>query len=138
MMNRELVAGSVQPSRVLDGSLALVTPSQPSVLNRSSAGLAPILEQDVETNSDVRGVGAQSVMVGTEVGPAVGGQQFGVPLSRATGVEDGLESSNPFTLFMRSTPLSGSVYVPPAVSSIRGSFRRSVARERRRIQVFCF
>jgi len=133
MMNRDLVAGSVQPSRVSDVSCALGTTSQPSVLNRSSVGLAPIPELGI---SVVRAAGAQPVMVEAEVGSVIGGQQFGVPIPRATGVEEGLESSNPFTLFMRSTPLNGSVYVPPAVSSIRGSFRRSVARERRRIQVF--
>ena len=74
--------------------------------------------------------------VESAVGSGVGGQQIGVSTPHATGVPEGLGSSNPFTLFMRSTPLSGSVYVPPAAGSIRGSFRRSVARERRRIQVF--
>ena len=126
MMNRDFVADSVPPANGLDLSCAIDTILQPSLLNRGSAGLATIQEQVVERSSGVE----------SAVGSGVGGQQIGVTTPCATGVPEGLGSSNPFTLFMRSTPLSGSVYVPPAAGSIRGSFRRSVARERRRIQVF--
>ena len=137
MRDRNFITTSVSP--VVNGfelSRAIGTISPPSVFHRGSAGLTPIQEQGVERSSGIESAVEQPVVTAVEVGSVVGGQQFGIPTPRVPGVPEFSGSTNPFTLFLRSTPLNGSVCVPPAVSSIRGSFRRSVARERRRIQVF--
>ena len=137
MRDRNFITTSVSP--VVNGfelSCAIGTISPPSVFHRGSAGLTPIQEQGVERSSGIESAVEQPVVTAVEVGSVVGGQQFGIPTPRVPGVPEFSGSTNPFTLFLRSTPLNGSVCVPPAVSSIRGSFRRSVARERRRIQVF--
>ena len=137
MRDRNFITTSVSP--VVNGfelSRAIGTISPPSVFHRGSAGLTPIQEQGVERSSGIESAVEQPVVTAVEGGSVVGGQQFGIPTPRVPGVPEFSGSTNPFTLFLRSTPLNGSVCVPPAVSSIRGSFRRSVARERRRIQVF--
>ena len=53
MVSRDPVGDSVQPARGLDGSCALGTASQSSVLNRSAVGLVTIQEQGVERSSGV-------------------------------------------------------------------------------------
>ena len=133
MRERDFLPTSISP--VVNGSelsRAIGTISPPSVFHRGSAGLTPIQEQGVERSSGIDSAVEQPVVTAVEVG----GQQFGIPISRVPGAPEFSGSTNPFTPLLRSTPLNGSVCVTPAVSFIRGSFRRSVARERRRMQVF--
>ena len=133
MREREFLPTSISP--VVNGSelrRAIGTISPPSVFHRGSAGLTPIQEQGVERSSGIDSAVEQPVVTAVEVD----GQQFGIPTSRVPGAPEFSGSTNPFTPLLRSTPLNGSVCVTPAVSFIRGSFRRSVARERRRMQVF--
>ena len=133
MREREFLPTSISP--VVNGSelrRAIGTISPPSVFPRGSAGLTPIQEQGVERSSGIDSAVEQPVVTAVEVD----GQQFGIPTSRVPGAPEFSGSTNPFTPLLRSTPLNGSVCVTPAVSFIRGSFRRSVARERRRMQVF--
>ena len=133
MRERDFLPTSISP--VVNGSelsRAIGTISPPSVFHRGSAGLTPIQEQGVERSSGIGSTVEQPVVTAVEVG----GQQFGIPTSRVPGAPEFSGSTNLFTPFLRSTPLNGSVCVTPAVSFIRGSFRRSVARERRRMQVF--